>query len=495
LREQKLVRTAVFCGQNNKIKVILYFETITLSPAERELMEDPKQLLKHQHYNTWQLIKLYWQSEQRHAAYFFMVVVLIMTILLVALDVIFNYWYNYFYDALQAYNKSATLRLLGVFVVLATINIIFAVYRFYLSQLFAVRWRRWLTSQFIDRWLSDRSYYYLENFDVKTDNPDQRIQEDVGGIITNTIDLTIGLVSSIASFFAFLYILWTLSGNFHIDFGSWGKLHIPGYLVWVSLIYSILGTFLTFKIGRPLVALNFEQQRREANFRFAAIDLRNHAEHVALYRGESHQKGILHYLFGNVLDNWYFIIMRQKMLLWFTAGYNQAAVLLPLAAALPNYFEKVFLLGGLMQTLNAFANVQSALSYFVASYNQIAVWQATSRRLTTFVNHMSEADKQAEQENKLTVTKHDAHTIEMKDVSIETPRGEPLLNHINQVFKHGQHYLIKGPSGIGKSTLVRTLAGIWPYASGELVMPKTHDVFATKTLYADWDIGRGNFIS
>lgn len=434
------------------------------------------QLLQSRHYTAWQLIKLYWQSDQRFPAYLFFAIVMIMTISLVGFDVVFNYWYNYFYNALQAYDKHGVVRLLVIFFALAAFYIVLAVYRYYISQLFGLRWRRWLTNQFVARWLQRRSYYLLENFDEKTDNPDQRIQEDVGSLISYSIDLSMGLIAAITTFLAFIYILWDLSGELDIPLGSWGTIHIPGYLVWVGVIYALIGTYITFKIGRPLVPLNFEQQRREADFRFAAMELRSHAEPVALYRGEAHQRGVLDRLFGRVLDNWYLIILRQKVLLWFTAGYNQVSVILPLMVALPNYFDKVFLLGGLIQSLRAFASVQDSLSFIVTSYPRIAEWQAIAQRLTTFVNHMSDAEQQAEKENHIKHGKHAVNTIVVKQLTINTPRGELLLENVTADFVHGSHYLIKGPSGIGKSTFVRTMAGIWPYASGEIIFPETQRI-------------------
>lgn len=427
--------------------------------------------LKGQYVTVWRLIKAYWQSEKKLFAYLNLVFILLMTIMLVGFDVIFNYWYNYFYNALQAYNKAESVRLLIVFFALATLYIILAVYRFYIAQLFALRWRKWLTDQVVNRWLSNRSYYYLENFDERTDNPDQRIQEDCGSLVTYTIDLTMGFVSAITTFFAFIYVLWTLSGVLVLPLGTLGSIAIPGYLVWVSVMYAGAGTYLTYIIGRPLIGLNFEQQRREATFRFAAVDLRQHSEHVALYRGEKHEKTILERVFGRVLDNWYMIILRQKLLLWFTAGYGQASVVLPLVVALPNYFNRVFMLGGLMQTLSAFRNVQDSLSFVVNSFNTIAQWQAVAQRLTTFLNHMQETDAKAEENNKVQYSEGGQKII-AKDLTIKTPHGLLLLKNVNETFEYGKRYLIKGASGVGKSTFVRTLAGIWPFASGEIVYPK-----------------------
>lgn len=422
-------------------------------------------------YTGWQLIKAFWQSNQRFMAYVSFSVIMLMTVIIVGFDLVFNFWYKHFYDALQAYNMHDTVRLLGFFCILAFFWIVLQVYRFYISQLFGLRWRRWLTEQFIGRWLQKRGYYYLETFDVKTDNPDQRIQEDAGALTTQSIDLVTGLVSSVTTFFAFIYVLWGLSGVMHLSLGQYGTLSIPGYLVWVSILYALVGTLFTFKLGRPLIALNFEQQRREATFRYAAIDLRSHAEEVALYSGEQHQKSILQRLFSSVLENWLFIILRQKLLLWYTSGYNQVSVLLPLVVALPNYFDKVFLLGGLIQSLQAFSRVQDSLSFIVNSYTQIAQWQAISQRLTTFVNHLTEVEDKAEKEDHVVFHQHPENTILTEHVTIKTPRAETLLQNINETFVHGQHYVIKGESGIGKSTLVRAIAGIWPYAEGEITLP------------------------
>lgn len=429
-------------------------------------------LKRHKHYTTWRLIKAYWQSSQRLAASLFAITIIAMTVTLVAIDVMFNYWYNHFYDALQAYNRHATVRLLVLFFILAAFYIVVAVYRYYISQLFGLRWRKWLTEKFIDRWLSHRGYYYLENFDKKTDNPDQRIQEDIASLTSVSIELSTGLITAVTTFFAFIYVLWHLSGTMVVPLGSFGTLYVPGYLVWVSLIYSIIGTLITFKVGKPLIFLNFEQQKREATFRYAATDLRRHAENVALYRGEDHQKNILERLLIRALDNWYLLITRQKLLLWFTSGYNQTSVVLPLVVALPNYFDKVFLLGGLIQSIQAFTRVQEALSFIVNAYPQIANWRAVNQRLTTFINHLEIIEDQAEASNQLNRHEQESNSITMKHLDISTPQQALLLKNVNQVLMSGESYLIKGESGIGKSTLIRTIAGIWPYAAGELILPK-----------------------
>lgn len=425
-----------------------------------------------QSFSIWRLLKMYWRSGERNMAYVFIAAILSMTIFLVGFDVVFNYWYNYFYNALQAYDLRQTLHLLGIFCFLAALYIILQVYRFYITQIFGLRWRRWLTEQLIGRWLDQRGYYYLEHFDVKVDNPDQRIQEDVSSLINLSITLLVGLVAAVTTFPAFVYILWSLSGVMTLSLGSLGTWHLHGYLVWIGLIYNIFGTWFTFKIGRPLVHLNFEQQRREANFRYAAVDLRTHSEDVALYAGEHHQKNILSGLFGRVFSNWYAIISRQKKLLWFTAGFTQASVLLPFAAALPNYFNKVFLLGGLMQSIRAFSSMQESLSYIINAYTDIASWRATSKRLTTFLDHLHDAQRAVQVANQVVKKTGCENSILTSDINVSMPGGEPLLTAVTQKFEQGRSYVIKGRSGIGKSTFLRVLAGIWPFARGELTLPQ-----------------------
>lgn len=442
------------------------------------------QYLPASHYNIWDLIKLYWKSDQRKHAYLFFAVAMVMTIALVGFEVIFNYWYNYFYDALQNYNRHLAMKLMLAFVGIATVYIILAVYRFYIAQLFGLRWRKWLTQQFLGRWLEHKAYYNLESFDEKTDNPEQRIQEDVGSIVSYSIQLSIGLVSSVTTFFAFVFILWSLSGPLILPLGSLGVLHIPGYLVWVSILYAFAGSYFTVKLGKPLVPLNFEQQRREATFRFAATDLRSHAEHVALYDGEQQQKKTLNVLFQMVIDNWYLILIRQKKLLWFTSAYGQTAVILPLLVALPNYFDRVFMLGGLMQTIRAFGSVQESISFLVNSYVEIASWQAVGQRLTTFVNHMHDVTEKTEAINKLNTIHEPGDQITANGVSLSLPDGKRLMTNINETFVHGRHYLLKGDSGVGKSTFIKALAGIWPYSEGEVVFPSKQSVmFVSQKAY------------
>jgi len=423
-----------------------------------------------------QLLLLYWRSNEKLIAYNFLFFVSLMTIALVGLNVLLNAWFNYFYDALQNYNAHAAYNLIIIFAFIAAVNVVLQVYRYYLQTYLGLRWRKWLTELIISRWMKKRSYYLLEQIGDQTDNPDQRIQEDVSSLVSLTLGLLIGLFGSIATFFAFIYILWKLSGDLIIPLGPFGVLHIHGYLVFVSIIYTLIGTMITLKIGQPLINLNFEQQRREANFRFAAIDLRVHAEHVALYRGEEQQKSSLFKMFLNVFENWYAIILRQKKLLWFTFGYDQTSVLLPIVVVLPNYLRKVFGLGGFMQALRAFGSVQESLSFIVHSYTTIAEWRAVMRRLLTFLNKIEEVSSLTINRNHFIYNYQNENLIIAKNVTLKTPEGEVMLENIDEQFVHGKHYWIRGNSGIGKSTFVRAVAGIWPYGEGEFILPQDKNI-------------------
>jgi putative ATP-binding cassette transporter len=432
--------------------------------------------LEARHYTPWKLLCAYWQSSERMSAYLLLISVIVFSLILVGLDVIFTHWYNYFYNTLQEYDRRGALDLLGVFLFLASVAIAFSVYRYYLQSYLILRWRKWLTAQFMQRWLQNKAYYFLEHFNDQMDNPDQRIQEDIASFVAMSLGLVIGLLSSVVSFFAFIYLLWKLSGHLDLNLGRFGVYHLKGYLVWIAVLYASFGTFLTLKIGQALVPLNFEQQRREANFRFAAIDLRTHSEQVAISHAESYQQSLLNKIFSGVLSNWYAIILRQKLLMWFTAGYNQIAVIVPLVVAIPNYFNKVFKLGGLMQTLSAFQKIQDALSFIVNSYVTIAEWQAVIRRLLTFLNHSYEVVEAASLANKFIYEHQTENRIDLRAVDIYTPKGEKLLSNIALDLTHGKSYWLKGDSGIGKSILMRAMAGIWPFGGGEIRLPQGRNI-------------------
>ena len=421
--------------------------------------------------DAWRLIKPYWTSEERFTAWLLLGAVVALTLAMVYMNVQFNDWYNSFYNALQEKDKASFWKLMGRFAILATIYIVMAVYAFYLNQMLQIRWRRWMTAVYLNEWLSDRAYYRLQLTGNSADTPDQRIADDMKFFVDQSLELALGFLNAVVTLGSFVGILWGLSGPAEIPLNG-SQIVIPGYMVWAALIYAIAGTWLTHKIGKRLIGLNFNQQRFEADFRFSLVRFRENTEGVALYSGEQDELRGFRARFGSVMDNWWRIMKRQKILNFFTIGYNQAAIIFPFVVAGNRYFAGTIQLGGLMQISNAFGHVQGSLSWFIGAYNTFATWKATSDRLIGF--HYAVENARAEANDKSGVERMQGAQPELaiENVSLELPSGTPLLAASNAIIKPGDSWLIRGPSGSGKSTLFRAIAGIWPFGSGRVRLPK-----------------------
>jgi putative ATP-binding cassette transporter len=414
----------------------------------------------------WQLARPYWVSEQRRKGLALLAAVVGLTLGLVWINVELNYWNRAFYDAIQEKRIDDFYRLLGKFTLLAFAFIATAVYRVYLQQMLQIEWRTWLNERYLAAWLGERAYYRLQLLDKGTDNPDQRIAEDMRLFVDSTLSLSLGLLSAVVTLVSFVAILWTLSGALEL----WG-ISIPGYMVWCALLYAIAGTWLTHAIGKPLIALEFGQQRYEADYRFALVRVRENAEGVALYRGEAEELANFRGRFGNVISNWWSIMKKQKQLGWFTNFYGQIAIIFPFLVAAPRYFSGAITLGGYTQTASAFGQVQGALSWFIDAYTQFATWKATVDRLTGFSAALDHVRVEAE---RLDGDREEvpADSLSLEGVALSLPQGKALLAPTTLQLKRGEAVLVSGASGAGKSTLFRALAGIWPYWSGRILLPK-----------------------
>ena len=417
---------------------------------------------------AWDLAWPYWKSEEKWSAIGLLVAVVVLNLITVGLNVRFNTWYNDFYNTLQEYDWAQFWRQLGIFGVLAVLFIVVAVYSLYLRQILHIRWRRWLTDRFLRNWLGNQSYYRLQLNQLTTpDNPDQRISDDLDRFATITLALSLGLLSSFVTLVSFLSILWTLSGALTIPLGGGAAIHIPGYMVFAALIYAVGGTLLTRWIGYPLIQLNFDQQRYEADFRFSMVRLRENAENVAFYGGEARELDSFQARFARIIANWWGIIKRRKKLTWFTTGYTQLAIIFPLMVAAPRYFAKAIQLGGLMQIVSAFGQVQEALSFIISSYTEIAEYQSVVRRLSGFQERLNEiaADREVPQPIEI---EHHGPGVEVDMLDLNLPDGQLLRPNISLAASPGESLLITGASGLGKSTLMRAIAGLWPFGRGRI---------------------------
>jgi putative ATP-binding cassette transporter len=421
---------------------------------------------------VWRIASPYFYSEDRWAGRILLAAVVAIELSIVGLNVLLNSWNNAFYNALQDKDWDAFVYQLAYFCVLATAFILLAVYQLYLNQWLQIRWRRWLTETYLDRWLTEANHYRMQLLGDAADNPDQRIAEDVRQFIdAGILPIGLNLLNAVVTLGSFAFILWNLSAAapLHV-FGL--KYDIPGYLLWAALIYAVVGTIFTHLIGRALIALNFQQQRYEADFRFNLVRVRESSEQIALLNGERAERDGLLLRFGNVVANWMAIMSRQKKLTFLTAGYRQAAVVFPYIMVSPAYFAGVVQLGGLMQTANAFGQVQDALSVFVNIYRSLAEWRAVVERLAGFDQSIVAARAAASTPPVITLAPGDASAVTLKDVAVRLPQGTRLVSASNVSIKLGEHVLVSGPSGSGKSTLFRALAGIWPFGSGTITVPK-----------------------
>ena len=378
---------------------------------------------------------------------------------------------NVFYNALQDKDQAAFTRQLIKFCWLATAFIVMAVYALYLNQMLQIRWRRWLTERYLTEWLDGRIYYRLQLLDRGTDNPDQRISEDLRLFVEMTLSLTLGFMNSVVTLISFIGILWGLSGPVSMSFASM-NINIPGYLVWIALVYSVAGTWITYRIGKPLVGLNYDQQRYEADLRYSLVRFRENAEGIALYRGEENEKRNFVARFASVMGNWWQIMKQQKKLTWFTSTYGQVAIIFPVLVVSPRFFSGAIQLGGLMQTSSAFGQVQGSLSWFIDAYAQLAAWKATVDRLTGFHAAIDRLRTEAAIRPGVEAVESGGPSLALEGVQLELPDGQVLLGGANETPRRGEAVLVTGPSGSGKSTLLRAIAGIWPFGRGRVALPR-----------------------
>jgi vitamin B12/bleomycin/antimicrobial peptide transport system ATP-binding/permease protein len=418
---------------------------------------------------VWRIAAPYFRSEDKWAGRGLLAAVIAIELTVVFLTVLFNRWNNVFYNALQEHNQAVFTYQIGYFCVLAAFWIGLKVYQLYLNQWLQIRWRRWMTARYLGGWLHEANHYRMQLLGDAADNPDQRIAEDTQRFVEQTLALGIGLLSAVVTLASFIVILWDLSNQAPLHlFGK--DIPIPGYLVWGALIYALLGTLLTHLIGRPLVALNFQQQRFEADFRFNLVRTRENAEQIALLRGEPVERMRLLSRFASVVNNWLGIMQRTKKLTAFTATYSQVSVIVPYVLIAPAFFAEKIQLGGMMQTVNAFSSVQDALSFFIASYRTLAEWQAVVARLSGFETATAGAATLAT--GAIDVESSTGSTaIDLQQLLVKLPNGSPLVSADSFSLRGNESTLVTGPSGSGKSTLFRAIAGIWPFGTGSIAIP------------------------
>lgn len=437
--------------------------------AAEEKLKFSKDFFRH----FWALFKPYFTSEEKWIAAGLLGISLICTVVGVRATVGMNEFNKNFFDALQHFDHQALINSLKDFAKVLVVSIIAYGYGIYFNGLLSVRWRRWMTKQYLDKWLHNHNHYRAQLGHLQVDNPDQRISDDADMFPAITLIIIFLVFNSILTLGSFGYVLWHLSGNFAFTMGSWHFV-IPGYLLWGALLYSLLGTGMMSWIGRKLSHLQYFHQRFNADFRFSLIRLREASEQIALQKGEGEENKKCRHLFSRVFDNSLKITRLQRNMGLFKNGYDTTAYLVGIFMSLPMYLAKKIQMGTLMQISGAFSYVISSFSILLNSYSVFAEWRAVVYRLTEF-NHSIEAAR--DQISGISIKEHDKQDIVIEDLRLSLPNGALLFDKLNLRFQAGGKFLLNAQSGFGKSTLLRALARIWPYGEGEIKLPRNKKIF------------------
>lgn len=454
---------------------------------------------------TWALIKPYWKSEDRKIGLGLLTLVVALNLGIVYINVLLNEWNRVFYNAIEQHDFTSFKALLWRFSWIAALFIVLAISRQYYQMMLQMRWRTWMTGTFMQRWLGHQAYYRIEQTH-STDNPDQRLADDLRQFTDGALTLSMGLLNSVVTLLSFIGILWAVSGPISFMLGG-TDVTIPGYMVWFAIFYAIVGSLVAHFVGRPLIGLSFQQEQFEANFRFMLVRLRENSEPVALYRGEPTEQAGLRARFERIRANWNQLMRYTRRLTFVSSGYGQFAIIFPFLVAAPRYFSGKLTLGGLMQISSAFGQVQGALSWFVDSYSTLVGWKAAANRLIDFQDAMRVAERQdltdegpGDIEVSQAADRNDAGltvsglalalpvrgALEVDDDNRDPddqPCQRPLVAPFSLSIAPGERWLVNGPSGCGKSVLFRALAGIWPYGSGRITVPQRRMLFLPQRSY------------
>ncbi|KAF1014456.1 MAG: ABC transporter ATP-binding protein/permease [Burkholderia sp.] len=436
--------------------------------AENDALSDDVRI------STWSLIKPYWVSREWKLAWSLLLAIIAMNLTVVWINVRLNAWNGTFYNALQQKDATKVPHLLLIFAGYAFSFIIIAVYSRYLRQLLGFRWRQWITTQALDDWFEDRAFYRIER-DRLADNPDQRITDDLNTLATTTLSLSLDLLSTVVTLFSFIVILWSIAGAATISLGGTSFV-IPGYMVWAASLYALIGSYVTYKAGHPLVSITYQQQRVEADLRFGLIRIRENAEQIAFYDGTLRERQGALDLFGYIRQNWQRVMSLTKRMTFVISFYAQLANIFPIAVASPRYFAGAYSFGVLMRLIGAFGTVSDSFSWFMNSYGTLVDWRATINRLREFkrvtrASHLKESLSPATEHGGINLHYVDEQNLSTRGLHLALPDGKSLSSIDDVIIEPGSRWLVRGPSGAGKSTLMRAMAGLWPFGEGSIDAP------------------------
>ena len=411
----------------------------------------------------------------------FFVLIVTLTLFSVRLSLVHSTWYNNMYTALQEFNQTVFWEQMILFCFIAGFSVAAALISYYLNQRFSINWIEWLNTELLEKWMDKRAYYKSQYIGNNLDNPDQRIQQDIQSYVKTTLSLSTGVIDAVTSMISYTILLWGLAGPMTLL-----GIEIPRAMVYLVFAYVIFTTLIAFWLGKPLIRLNFANEKLNANYRYSLIRVKEYAESIAFYAGEKVEKSRLYKQFRAVIDNMWDIVFRALKFSGFNLVVSQISVVFPLLIQVGRYFEKQIKLGDLMQTLQVFGKLHSNLSFFRNTYDSFAEYKATLDRLTGFHYSVEAAQKQS----KIDITDHPTDVI-FQHLSVKSPMGKILIKDLNLTLTQGNSLLIQGQSGVGKTTLLRTIAGLWSYAEGKIFCPQHNTLFLSQRPY----LPQGNLLT
>lgn len=411
----------------------------------------------------------------------FFVLIVTLTLFSVRLSLVHSTWYNNMYTALQEFNQNVFWEQMILFCFIAGFSVAAALISYYLNQRFSINWIEWLNTELLEKWMDKRAYYKSQYMGNNLDNPDQRIQQDIQSYVKTTLSLSTGVIDAVTSMISYTILLWGLAGPMTLL-----GIEIPRAMVYLVFAYVIFTTLIAFWLGKPLIRLNFANEKLNANYRYSLIRVKEYAESIAFYAGEKVEKSRLYKQFRAVIDNMWDIVFRALKFSGFNLVVSQISVVFPLLIQVGRYFEKQIKLGDLMQTLQVFGKLHSNLSFFRNTYDSFAEYKATLDRLTGFHYSVEAAQKQS----KTDITDHPTDVI-FQHLSVKSPMGKILIKDLNLTLTQGNSLLIQGQSGVGKTTLLRTIAGLWSYAEGKIFCPQHNTLFLSQRPY----LPQGNLLT
>ena len=411
----------------------------------------------------------------------FFVLIVTLTLFSVRLSLVHSTWYNNMYTSLQEFNQAVFWEQIILFCFIAGFSVTAALISYYLNQRFSINWIEWLNTELLEKWMDKRAYYKSQYMSNNLDNPDQRIQQDIQSYVKTTLSLSTGVIDAVTSMISYTILLWGLAGPMTLL-----GVEIPRAMVYLVFAYVIFTTLIAFWLGKPLIRLNFANEKLNANYRYSLIRVKEYAESIAFYAGEKVEKNLLYKQFRAVIQNMWDIVFRALKFSGFNLVVSQISVVFPLLIQVGRYFEKQIKLGDLMQTLQVFGKLHSNLSFFRNTYDSFAEYKATLDRLTGFHYSVESAQKQS----KTNITDHPTDVI-FQHLSVKSPMGKTLIKDLNLTLTQGNSLLIQGQSGVGKTTLLRTVAGLWSYAQGEIFCPQHNILFLSQRPY----LPQGNLLT